>query len=84
MERPPDDATRYAGGVSVGTRRPPGLPGLVRAITRVDAPQCNFCGASAAAVALVAGRARTQAFICPACVEQFAAQLGGELPEPAA
>ncbi|HUY96932.1 MAG TPA: ClpX C4-type zinc finger protein [Verrucomicrobiae bacterium] len=70
--------------MSVRWRRESRFFGLVRAIGRTDAPQCTFCGASAAAVALVAGRAPTQAFICPDCVTRAAAQLARDLPDPAA
>ncbi len=65
-------------------RRRAQLLGLVRAITRTGAPQCNFCGASAFMVALVAGRGAAGAFICPACVDRVAAQLGGDTTGPAA
>ena len=49
------------------------LFGLVRAVTRGGAPRCNFCGTSAAAVALVAGAGPGEAYICPDCVHQVAA-----------
>ncbi len=82
---PPGAAARYAGAVSAGPRRRSRLLGLVRAVPRADGPRCNFCGASAAAVALVIGREPAQACICPDCVRRFAAQIGGgEPPEPAA
>jgi len=61
-------------------RRRPGLFGLVRAVTRGDAPRCNFCGASAAAVALVVGAGPREAYICPDCVHQVAAQAGAAPP----
>ncbi len=61
-------------------RRRHGLFGLVRAVTRSDAPRCNFCGTSAAAVALVAGAGPREAYICPDCVHSVAAMAGAGSP----
>ena len=55
-----------------GNQRRERPPHLVRGV----GPQCDFCGASALAVALVAGGGPQQVTICARCVGRLAAGSG--------
>lgn len=63
-----------ADGIRRGPGRPP-LPGALR-LEREPGVRCDFCGATAEAVAVVASQSRQLVAICSSCLGRAASDLG--------